>query len=183
MDKTIFTSQGDFLKVKSAETTPYFYAERKGTDSVAFILIDNTRKDKYGVVNERKPPMDERSSELAFIETAFGGSNDMIDDENYFDMTDDATIIHFKKLVKIEAREESGFDVELDRIDYISKEHVSTQMNQWAYMFTVDVTDIEQGDKDPQNAEEAMGSIRWKSLKEVQKMNDWKAKTIIFNMI
>lgn len=183
MDKTIYESKGEFLKLKSASTTPYFYAERKGVDSVAFILIDENRSNKYGVVNERKPPMDDRFGELAFIETAFGGSNDIIDDEKYFDMTDDAAIIHFKKIVKIEAREEAGFDVELDRIHYISKELVSTQMNQWCFLFIVDVTNVDEGEKDPQNETEAMADVRWKTFKEVQKMNDWKTKSIIFNKI
>lgn len=183
MDKVIFESFGEFLKVKSAETTPYFYAERKGMDSVAFILIDNNRKEKYGVINERKPPMDERYNELFFVETAFGGSNDMIADEKYLSMSDSDIITHFKKLVSIEAREECGYDVSLDKIEFISKELVSTQMNQWAYLFIVDVTGMEQGDKDPQNAEEAMATIVWKTFKQVQKMNDWKTKTILFNMI
>lgn len=183
MDKVIFKSVGEFLKVKSAETTPYFYAERKGMDSVAFILVDENRTNKYGVINERKPPMDERYDNLVFVETAFGGSNDMIDDEKYLSMSDDEVIVHFKKLVKIEAREECGYDVDLDKIKFISKELVSTQMNQWAFMFVVDVTNIKQGAKDPQNAEEAMATVLWKSFKQVQKMNDWKTKTILFNMI
>ena len=48
-------------------------------------------------------------------------------------------------------------------------------------MFSVDVTDIEQGERDPQNAEEAIATIEWKTLKGVQSTNDWKAKTILFN--
>jgi hypothetical protein len=183
MDKTIFESVGGFLKVKSAETTPYFYAERKGVDSVAFILLDENRSDKYGVVNERKPPMDERFGELAFIETAFGGSNDIIDDEKYFEMTDEEVIDHLKQIVKMEAREEGGYDVDMSKIKFISKELVSTQMNQWAFLFVVNVTGVKQGKTDPQNAEEAMATIRWKNFKQVQRMNDWKTKTIIFNLI
>lgn len=183
MDKTIFESVGGFIKVKSAATTPYFYAERKGVDSVAFILLDENRSDKYGVVNERKPPMDERYGELVFVETAFGGSNDMIDDEKYFAMSEEEVIEHFKDLVRTEAREEGGYDVPMDKIKFISKELVSTQMNQWAFLFVVNVTGVKQGKTDPQNAEEAMATIRWKNLKQVQKMNDWKTKSIIFNMI
>jgi len=183
MDDVIFESVGGFLKVKSAKSTPYFYAERIGMDSVAFILVDENRTDKYGVINERKPPMDERYDELIFVETAFGGSNDMIDDDKYLDMSETEVIDHFKKLVKIESREECGFDIDLDRIKFVSKELVSTQMNQWAFMFIVDVTDIKQGKKDPQNAEEAMATISWKTFKQVQKMNDWKAKSILFNLI
>lgn len=183
MDKAVYESPGGFLNVRSAETTPYFYAERKGIDSVAFILVDNNRPDKYGVFNERKPPMDARYGELYFVETAFGGSNDMIDDAKYLSMSDSEVIEHFQKLVKIETREECGYDIEVDRINFVSRELVSTQMNQWAYMFVVDVTDVKQGKSAPQNAEEAMGSIRWKNFKQVQQMNDWKTKTILFTAI
>lgn len=183
MDKTIFESVGGFIKVKSAETTPYFYAERKGVDSVAFILLDENRVDKYGVVNERKPPMDERYGELVFIETAFGGSNDMIADETYFTMTENEVIQHFKELVRIETREEAGFIVDFDRIKFTSKELVSTQMNQWAFMFIVDVTNIQQGDTDPQNETEAMSTVCWKNFKQVQSMNDWKTKSIVFSLM
>ena len=183
MDKVEYESVGGFLKVKSAESTPYFYAERLGVDSVAFILIDEDRRDKYGVVNERKPPMDERFGEEVFIETAFGGSNDMIDDEKYKEAGQGFAIDHFKKLVKIEAREEAGYDVDIDKIGFISQEFVSTQMNQWCYLYTVNVTGVTQGEKDPQNAEEAKMKTQWKTLKQVQKMNDWKTKTILFNRI
>lgn len=71
----------------------------------------------------------------------------------------------------------------MDRIKYVSKELVSTQMNQLCFMFVVDVTDVEQGEKNPQNREEAIATVEWKTLKGVQKTNDWKAKTILFNAI
>lgn len=181
MEKVIFNSPGGFLNVKSAATTPYFYAERKGMDSIAFILIDNNRDKKYGMINERKPPMDYRMGEEVMMETAFGGSNDMIDVEEYINMSDDEIISHFKELVQTECREESGYRVDLDKIEFVSKELVSTQMNQFCYLFKVDVTGVEQGEKEPQNREEAIATVEWKSLKDVQKTNDWKAKTILFN--
>lgn len=171
------------MTVKSAKTTPYFYAERKGADSVAFILIDNNRVDKFGMISERKPPLDERFNELVFLETAFGGSNDMIDDELYFKMSDDVVIEHFRELVQTESREESGYVVDLERIKFISKEYVSTQMNQFCFMFTVDVTGITQGEADPQNKEEAMAKVVWKTLDSVKNTNDWKTKTILFNSL
>lgn len=183
MDKILFQSIGNFMTVKSADTTPYFYAERKGADSVAFILIDYNRDDKFGMISERKPPLDERFNDLVFLETAFGGSNDMIDDESYFKMSDDVVIEHFRELVQTEAREESGYVVDLDRIKFISKEYVSTQMNQFCFMFTVDVTNIIQGEADPQNKEEAMAKVVWKTLDGVKATNDWKTKTILFNSI
>ena len=183
MEKTIFESPGKFMVVKSASTTPYFYAERKGMDSVAFILVDNNRADKYGVVNERKPSMDHREGKEVMMETAFGGSNDMIDDEEYIKMSEEDVIEHLRELVQTEAREESGYRVDLNRIEFVSKELVSTQMNQYCFMFKVDVTGLEAGERDPQNAEEEIAETKWKTLKGIQMTNDWKAKTILFNSI
>ena len=182
METKLFETSGGFLSVKTVNTTSYFYAERKGIDSVAFILIDNNRPDKYGLINERKPSMDHRWNKEVFLETAFGGSNDGIDIDEYLEMDETETIEHFKKLVQVETKEESGFDVDLDRIKFISREFVSTQMNQFCFLFVVDVTDLEEGETNPQNAEEAKATISWKTLKAVQKTNDWKSKTIIFNL-
>lgn len=182
MDKILFESKGGFMKVKSPEK-PYFYAERKGVDSVAFILLDSDRDDCYGVTHERKPPMDERYNTKYFLETAFGGSNDMVADEHYFNMNDTEVINHFKELVRIEAKEEAGYSVGLDRIRFYSKEFVSTQMNQWCFLFVVDVTGIEVGERDPQNETEALAEVRWKTLDEINELNDWKTKTILFKML
>jgi len=182
MDRKIFSSYGDFLSIKSAETTPYFYAERKGIDSVAFILVDRSKEKPYGVVNERKPPLDERSDGLAFLETAFGGSNDIIDLESYYQLNENEKISHLLEIVKNEVREEAGYLIETHDITFISKEFVSTQMNQWCYLFSVNVSGIVQGEKDPQNETEAMATVVWKSLDEVKKMNDWKTKTIVFHL-
>ena len=99
MEKVIFESPGKFLVVKSASTTSYFYAERKGMDSVVFILVDNNRNDKYGMINERKPPMDHRMGEEVMMETAFGGSNDVIDDDEYLAMNEEEVIEYLRELV------------------------------------------------------------------------------------
>jgi hypothetical protein len=183
MDKVIFETPSEFLKIKSAETTPYFYVERKGIDSVAFILFDENRDEYFGVTNERKPPMDERFGELAFIETAFGGSNDIIDYSVYSAMNENEIVENMREIVKIEAKEEAGYTVDSKHIQFISKEFVSTQMNQWVYLFLVDVSGLSQGKTEPQNATEAMATVVWKNTKQVQKMSDWKTKTIVFNVL
>lgn len=159
MEKILFTTPGNFLSIKSAANTPYFYTERKGIDSVAFILIDNNKPDRFGLTKERKPPLDHRLNTEAMLLTAFGGSNDIIDNDVYIHMNEDEIINHFKDLVKTEVQEESGFNVDLDRITFVSKEFVSTQMNQFCYMFVVDVTDIQQGERNPQDAIEAIATI------------------------
>ena len=106
-----------FIKVKESYTQPYFYSERKGIDSVAFILFDR-EKNQYGLVKERKPPMDARVSEravrnyisfdkdtkYAFLATAFGGSNDKISLEDYDKMGDAHRINHFRNIVISEVK-------------------------------------------------------------------------------
>ena len=60
-----------FLKIKKANNFggDYYYAERLGVDSVAFILYDGG-DGSYGLINEYKPPIEQ------FMTTAFGGSLD-----------------------------------------------------------------------------------------------------------
>lgn len=181
MEKTIFKTFGNFLSVKSASTTSYFYAERKGVDSVAFILIDADIDNMYGLINERKPAMDHRVGEKVMMETAFGGSNDLIED-SYLRMDENEAIENMRKLVQLETKEESGYSVPLDRINYVSKELVSTQMNQFCFMFIVDITGITIGERHPQNEEEAISSVTWKTSDEIRSTNDWKSKTILFNL-
>ena len=179
-EKTLFRTAGNYLQIKEVSTEPYFYARRLGVDSVAFILNDDNRPDNYAVFNERKPPMDYRFGEMAFLETAFGGSNDEIDVETYLNMDESEAITHMREIVKREVKEESGYTVSLERILFASKELVSTQMDQWVFLFFVDVTGLKQGKSEPQNEGEAMGEVRWKTLKEIKKLHDWKAKSIIF---
>ncbi len=56
-----------FLEIKKCENHNYFYAERLGKDSVAFILYDEDTR-MFGLILEYKPPID------SFLLTAFGGS-------------------------------------------------------------------------------------------------------------
>ena len=61
-------SNESYLTIKQAKGY-YYYAERAGKDSVAFILIDRNREDCIGVLNEPKPPL----GDDVFLTTAFGG--------------------------------------------------------------------------------------------------------------
>jgi len=196
--KELFRSKGNRLIVKDYPQGGYFYSERLGIDSTAFILYDkNTRK--WGLIQERKPPMDERIVEPAikelvtfqdereaFMITAFGGSNDGIDMERYAKMNQAERIKHFAALARTECREEAGYNVDMDRVNFEEVVFVSTQQNQMCYLYAVDVTDIEQTEADPQSAMEAAATVVWLTEQEVQSsINDWKAKTIVFqeNMV
>jgi hypothetical protein len=182
---TIFDTP--FIKVKEAKTEKYFYSERKGVDSVAFILNDNI-SGSFGFINERKPPLDERISEdidipfkeeEAFLETAFGGSNDGINMEEYFKMNEEERISHFKKTVIAETREEAGYEITEENIEFVSKVFVSTQQNQFCYLFLVDITGKESFEPEYENSTEAKSNVVWKTLDEAFETQDWKAKTIL----
>ena len=156
-----------FLRVKQARGY-YEYSERPGYDSIAFILYDNAIK-KFALINESKPPMDERFNDSVKMTTAFGGSIDM--EKSY------------KEICKTEVLEESGYDVSLDRIHSIGQTLVSTQMSQLCEGFLVDVTSIkkthqaeyEMNENEDKNDEFIGNSVRWFNADELMNNNDWKS--------
>jgi hypothetical protein len=151
-----------FLKVKKAGG--YFYSERKGIDSVAFILLAVNASDerRIGLIHEYKDPIGE------FLTTAFGGS---IDDDKYHS--------DLRTLVKDEVIEEAGFDVSLSNIEYHGNVMVSTQSNQFCHLFTVEVDKLKQVERTTTNPTELKSAVTWISMKEVLNLQDWKAQSII----
>ncbi len=165
------TPAGDpYLTVKKARDY-YYYAERGGVDSVFFILYDS--KAKYGkdcgLITEDKPPLDENQDKLAMLTTAFGGSIDM-----------EATKI---EIVQTEVAEEAGYEVPINNIHYIGKTMVSTQMNQMAYGYLVDVTDIPKTLKTEHETSISISSYLnktvWMAPDEVVENEDWKSIFIL----
>ena len=153
----------NWLKLK--KNNNFIYSERKGIDSIAFILLDinvSTEK-RVGLINEYKNPIDK------FLTTAFGGS---IDDEKYYD--------DLRILVIDEVMEEAGFEIGFENINYYGKVFCSTQMNQFVHLFTVQVDRSKQIERTTKNPIELKQSIVWMSLKEVSELNDWKSNTILF---
>lgn len=140
--------------VKGEQT--YYYAERLGKDSIAFILRDRNTG-KFGLVKEFKPPLNE------YLVTAFGGSLD-----KNIPQTD---------LVRDEVREEAGYI--MADISYLGRSFVSTQMNQFCYLYLADITEAKEVPKEPQNAMEAMASIAWLTKDQILRGEDWKAITIL----
>jgi len=154
-------------------TTPYvnlkkidgfYFAERKGVDSVAFVLFaTNTNDEKrIGLIDEFKIPVNKS------LVTAFGGS---IDDEKYHN--------DLRTLVQEEVLEESGFTVKLEDIDYYGKMYVSTQMNQFCHLFGVTVDKNLQGLRTTTNPRELESVVTWITVPEVLQLEDWKALTIV----
>ena len=137
----------------------YQFAERLGRDSIAFICYDETTRE-FLVNNEYKPPNDE------FVAGAFGGSLDK-----------DRAII---EIVKDEVEEEAGFIVSMkEDIKLVGRMFVSTQMNQYCYLYIVFVNRKNQGKKKPENAIEAMATTEWLDEKGIMSLNEWKAITIL----
>lgn len=156
-----------FFSVKQVNGS-YVYGERIGVDSIAFVLYDRSKRiDRFGLINERKPSLNEFNKHFdgdVYMTTAFGGS---IDSE-----------YSFKEIVQIETKEESGYSVELDRITSLGSVLVSTQMNQMCHLYMVDVTNLLQGEKDLGPGEEG-SNVLWISEMAVYGGQDWKAITIL----
>jgi 8-oxo-dGTP pyrophosphatase MutT (NUDIX family) len=152
-----------FLKLKKVvdpenNVGGYLFAERLGVDSIAFVCYDQETAEVL-VNNEYKPPVNE------FISGAFGGSLDKDSD-----MVD---------IVIAEVKEEAGFVVTNDDIVPLGKVFVSTQMNQYCYLFLVIVDKRNQEEREPENAIEAMATTKWIDVESVFDLEDWKAPLIV----
>jgi len=192
--ETQYSSEGKspngepFLTVKKSRGY-YEYSQRPGYDSVTFILYDSN-SGSFALINESKPPLDERMNKLVQMTTAFGGSIDM--NKTY------------KEICQIEVREESGYVVPLNKIYSIGKTLVSSQMSQLCEGFLVDVTNIEktleaehevereveheverevEGEKNLKKSEFSKNSIVWMDISEVMENDDWKSIWILSKSI
>ena len=144
------------IKTYTKKDCNYFYAERLGKDSIAFILRDfNTGR--VGLIKEFKPPIDQ------FLTTAFGGSLDKD--------------IPLEAIVREEVAEEAGYvDV---CVTHLGKSFVSTQMNQFCHLYIVDVTHATKQEPNPQSELEKIASVKWVYPSEVVNGECWKAITIL----
>jgi 8-oxo-dGTP pyrophosphatase MutT (NUDIX family) len=137
-----------------------------GVDSITFIIYD-WKKDKYALIHESKPPIDERNNEKMNMTTAFGGSLD--------DNTKEPIEICIQ-----EVEEEAGYIVTTGNIQYCGKFLVSTQMSQFCYGYLVDVTGMEKTSETEAERSTENESIKWLTKEEIfLNTNDWKAITII----
>lgn len=109
-----------YLSVKEVAHNgkPYYFAERKGQDSIAFIA--NVGEGKFLLNHEFKPPLG------TWLVTAFGGS---IEQE-----------MSLQEMVHKELMEEAGYKVSGDGVIFCGSYFVSTQMNQMCHLFGVIAT-------------------------------------------
>ena len=135
------------------------FAERRGVDSVAFICYDRD-SEQFLLNREYKVPNNK------MVLGAFGGS---------FDKTNDPLYV-----VINEVKEEAGFIVDHHNIVYLGKVLVSTQMNQYCWLYIVFVNKDKQVEREPENEIEKMAKIEWHLWdNEIYKLEDWKPITII----
>ncbi len=155
------TPNGDpFLTIKKARGY-YYYASRGGIDSIFFILWDKD-KNKFGLIEESKPPLDERYNTKVTAITAFGGSMDM------------GPGITSLMVTSTEVMEETGYVVPYENIQYAGETMVSTQMDQMATGFLVNVTGLVKTMIAEYEAS-GIGGIIWLSYEELLENSDWKS--------
>jgi hypothetical protein len=136
----------------------YFFAERLGVDSIAFVCLDRI-SNRYLLNNEYTPPTNE------FLIRAFGGSLDKKMSRN--------------SIVKEEVQEEAGYTVTDDMIHEVGSVFVSTQMNQRCFLYLVDVTNGKKTGRIPENQVEQMATELWRKEIDIIKGDDWKSIVII----
>ena len=136
----------------------YQFAERKGVNSVAFVCMDRAT-DEILINNEATPPLG------IFLNRAFGGSIDK--DKPY------------EEIVQAEVLEEAGYKVDPSDVKPVGRVFVSTQMNQYCYLYLVFVSDKQKTERAPENATEALSSPKWLTEEDIIKDDDWKAITIL----
>jgi 8-oxo-dGTP pyrophosphatase MutT (NUDIX family) len=86
-------------------------------------------------------------------------------------------------LVKEEVMEEAGFEVALGDIDYYGKYFVSSQQNQYCYMFGVTVDKHKQQLRTTKNPREIDSTITWLPASEIVNLEDWKAIVIFMKRL
>ncbi len=159
-----------FIVIKKARGF-YEYAQRGGVDSIAFILYDGA-KDKYGLIKESKPPLDELAGTKIKMITAFGGSLDVYGAAHKF-------------ICMEEVLEESGYKVPSKNIECIGHTMVSTQMSERCYGYFVDVTGLTPGKTEADEVEKESilygNEVVWMTHSELFNNNDWKSVWIMCN--
>ena len=174
-----------FMSVRKSPGGWFFYAERKGIDSVAFVLFDKSDdKVKYCLVNETKPPMEEFNSDKeVFLTTAFGGSQDKVNRDEYVELSEDSKLDLMKTIALSECSEEGGYDITDDsRILFLDKVLLSTQMNQYVYCFAFDVTGLDFKGTRPQDRGEEKATLVWVSQEDIESSECIKARAIVYTL-
>ncbi|HEC67115.1 MAG TPA: hypothetical protein ENI23_17700 [bacterium] len=149
---------------ENPEDDGFFFVERLGKDSVAFLLWDGNQPEApFMILHQYSSPY------ARFLQGAFTGSLEKPD-------------VDLKQHLIEEAKEEAGFTVDTDRIIYLGKEQVGSSTNEEVHLFLIDITGMEQEVKEPENIFEENMDRRFLSSKDIFNPDqhiEWKAKLIV----
>lgn len=149
-----------YLQIKETKTEDgtYYYSERRGKDSVAFVLYAS-EDDTYGLINEFKPPLG-----ISLV-TAFGGSLDK-----------DKSL---SGIVVDEVEEEGGFRVSEEDLIYKGSFMATTQSSEVVHLYLVCISNSDTVGRKPQNKIEEQSEVIWIKKEDAKLIKCWKARLII----
>lgn len=162
----VWTSPGtgkfvSVLRRGTDESNFWYYAQRKGKDSVAFLLHDSSRDgDNYLTLEQYNGSHD------IFTRGAFTGSIDKPG-------------LTVPEIVIEEVFEEAGFQVTPDRVIHLTSDVMGTSTDETVHMYIVDVTGLEHIGKNPENVWEENTNLIWTKPKVIADGNEIKAKSIL----
>jgi hypothetical protein len=154
----------DWMVIKKIEKNngeSYFFSERAGIDSVAFILFDANNDTPYGIIEQY------RGNYGTFHKGCYTGSNDKPE-------------LTLEEIVVEEVLEEAGFEVTLERVTLITKEYCGSGTNEAVHIYIVDVTDLIQGETQPESIFEENTENLWVDEVTLLHCDDWKCKLAHF---
>ncbi len=141
----------------------YYFMERAGVDSVAFILFDaNKGEECFGLINQY------RGQFGVYQKGCYTGSLDKPE------LTIDQIVIE-------EVKEEAGYEVTEDNLCFIGHECCGSQSNERVHLYLVNVTGLEQKELEPESIHEENTDNLWMCETELMFCDDWKAKLILLS--
>lgn len=146
-----------------SDNSDFYYVERLGKDSVAFLLVDHDREGEFGILQQFSSPY------RKFFKGAFTGSLDKPE-------------LSVQDIVVEEIKEEAGYDVsgEADqRIIPCGTMPVLSSTNETVNLFMVDVTGLQQQRKAPENIFEENMNIYWVGEDQIREQCEWRAHIIL----
>lgn len=139
------------------EDSGYFYSERLGRDSVAFLLYDKNAPDKpYIALSQFHSPQGR------FVKGAFTGSLDK-------NLTPEQTTVE-------EIEEEAGYTVTEAQLTKVGEQPVGANTNETVHLFVGDVTNIVRKEKNPENCWELNTHLIKMSKDEIFRFCEWKGQ-------
>ncbi|MFA5071156.1 MAG: hypothetical protein WC511_02185 [Candidatus Pacearchaeota archaeon] len=152
----------EILRHGSEENGWFYYVQRLGKNSVAFVLYDPSHNNEFGILKSYSSPYKK------FIVDAFTGSLDKPE-------------LSVEDIVIEEVKEEAGYTVNKDRLKKTGEYLVGTSTDETVYGFLIDVNRMPPEKKDPENLFEANMDTIWTTFENVMSNPDigWRAKMIL----